>query len=130
MFIGGEMKWWQRLVGCNNRYQSFSDWFIGRWQCPQCKKWWSGTSICDDLTLAEVEGRKVKKWLKCPECGFVKNMGEVKESKVGSVLVVLLFPIIILFLLLLSLFNEIEERWRNEPKVEQNQNKKNVSRWR
>jgi len=65
------MTWWKKLFKCHNPYQSFSDWFFGRWKCPVCKTWWQSFSLCDDLTLLTIhEGKIVERRLECPKCNF------------------------------------------------------------
>jgi len=56
-----------------NPYQSFLDWVLGRWTCPNCGETWRSHAspfFCD-CTLATIKrGEVVERRVECLGCGF------------------------------------------------------------
>jgi len=61
---------WMKLTRSHNPYQSFNDWFWGRFRCPKCggvQQW----GLMNDGTLVDRWGTKLQeKWIRCIFCDY------------------------------------------------------------
>jgi len=63
-----------------NPYQSFWDWVLGRFTCPECGTTWKGASLFDDMTLVTMEGSEVvEESVECSKCGFSRKLKEKRR---------------------------------------------------